>query len=475
MPARALYRADMAASTPAAPSEHQDGPSSAKLTRGSIRGHLVSQTTPMIVGIAAIMSIGIVDAYFIGQLGAAQLAAVAFIFPVTQALSSLGVGVMAGIASVVSRSLGRGEEDHARGLANLGFLLAGGTGIVLALVLYALRQPLFELMQADDNLLPLIDAYMAPYAIGFFALPFMMAINGALRAQGAAKRSMTILITMAVTNWILDPILITGAFGFEGFGIAGAAYATLASWVISGAVGFAMLQTTDIRFAPTAVKHCKVKRDSGALSRVAVPSAFANSINPVGLSILTALLASAGQDAVAGFGAAGRLQAFATVPLLGLSSSIGAIVGQNWGANRVDRARSALLQSFLFSLAWGIAVAALLVFFRSDFAALFADDGAVKDSFERYILLAAWGYAGFGMFIVGNGALNAIDHAGWALGQSIIRVAVFMIPVAWLLREPWGEDAIYAAELSANVLGGALAVAVALWFVNAARRAGATS
>ncbi|MEO1922874.1 MAG: MATE family efflux transporter [Sphingomonadaceae bacterium] len=464
----------MAASNPAAPSDNEGCPSNARLTRGSIRGHLVSQTAPMIVGIAAIMSIGIVDAYFIGQLGAAQLAAVAFIFPVTQALSSLGVGVMAGIASVVSRALGRGDDDHARGLANLGFLLAGGVGVVLAITLYLLRQPLFELLQAEADLLPLIDAYMAPYALGFFALPFMMGLNGALRAQGAAKRSMAILITMAVTNWILDPILITGAFGFEGFGIAGAAYATLASWVISGTVGFALLQTTDIRFAPSAIRHCIVKRDSRALGRVAIPSAFANSINPVGLSILTALLASAGQDAVAGFGAAGRLQSFAVVPLLGLSSSIGAIVGQNWGANRIERARSALLQSFAFSLAWGIAVAGLIVVFRTELAALFTDDAAVKDSFERYVSIAAWGYAGFGMFIVGNGALNAIDHAGWALGQSIVRVALFMIPVAWLLRAAWGEDAIYAAELSANVLGGALAVVVALWFVNS-RRAGATS
>lgn len=464
----------MSASDPAASPDDVEGPANAKLTRGSIRGHLVSQTTPMIVGIAAIMSIGIVDAYFIGQLGAAQLAAVAFIFPVTQALSSLGVGVMAGIASVVSRALGRGDDRHAQGLANLGFLLAGGVGIVLALLLYALRGPLFELLQADDNLLPLIDAYMTPYALGFFALPFMMGLNGALRAQGAAKRSMAILITMAASNWILDPILITGAFGFKGFGIAGAAYATLASWVISGAVGFAMLQSSDIRFDPKAVRHCKVKRDSRALSRVAVPSAFANSINPIGLAILTALLASAGQDAVAGFGAAGRLQAFAVVPLLGLSSSIGGIVGQNWGAHKFDRARSALIQSFVFSLMWGLGVAALLVFFRSDWAALFTDAGAVKDSFERYILIAAWGYAGFGMFIIGNGALNAIDHAGWALGQSIVRVALFMIPVAVLLRSAWGEDAIYAAELSANVLGGLLA-AVALWFVNSARREESTS
>ena len=440
---------------------HHEKNNGARLVEGSIAGHLVGQTLPMIVGIAAIMSIGIIDAYYIGQLGSAELAAVSFIFPVTQALSSLGVGVMAGIASVVSRALGRGEADHAEGLANLGFVLAAATGLVLAALLYWLRGPLFELMRADGELLPLIDAYMAPYALGFVLLPAMMGVNGALRAQGAARRSMAILLTMAVVNWVLDPILITGAFGFEGFGIAGAAYATLASWAISGAVGFWMLATTDIAFAPSAIKRCKWKRDTGALARVSGPAAFSNSINPIGLSILTAFLAGAGQDAVAGFGAGGRVQSFATVPMLGLSSSIGAIVGQNWGAEQYDRARLALKQSSAFIVLYGLAVAALIVVFRDAIAGLFTQDPAVARELARYLLISAWGYAGFGVFIVTNGALNAIDRAGLALAQSLARVLVIMVPFAWLLEASLGSDAVYGSELAANALGGAAAAFIA--------------
>ena len=432
-------------------------PRGAKLTRGSIRGHLVTQTLPMVAGIAALMSVGIIDAYFIGRLGADQLAAVAFIFPVTTALSSLGVGVMAGIASVVSRALGRGDEQHARGLANLGFMLAATLGIVLAVTLYALRLPLFRLMQADDNLLPYIDAYMMPFALGFFALPAMMGINGALRAQGAAKRSMAILLTMAAVNWVLDPLLITGIGGIGGFGIAGAAYATLSAWVIAAIVGFVMLQTTDIKLRPADIRHCGLKRDSLSLARVAGPAAFSNSINPVGLAILTALLAGAGADAVAGFGAGGRLQSFAVVPLLGLSSSIGAIAGQNWGAGRIDRARRALLWACGFSLVYGLTVAALMVAFRGDLASLFSDNAAVRDELSRYILISAWGYAGFGVTIIINGALNAIDRAGLALLQSLLRVLAVMVPFALLLRGAWGADAIYGAELAANVVGAAVA------------------
>ena len=115
-----------------------------KLTQGSIRGHLVTQTLPMIVGVAAMMSVGLIDAYFIGRLGSAELAAVAFIFPITIALSSLGVGVMVGINSVIARAIGEGDMARAARRANFGAAFATGMGVVLGLALYLLLDPLFR-------------------------------------------------------------------------------------------------------------------------------------------------------------------------------------------------------------------------------------------------------------------------------------------------------------------------------------------
>ena len=209
----------------------------AKLTRGSISGHLVGQTTPMIIGVAAMMSVGLIDAYFIGQLGSAELAAMSFVFPIVTALASLGVGVMVGINSVVARALGEGDMERAQRKASFGIAFAFATGAVLGLLLLALVTPLFRLMQASDELLPLIRAYMVPFALGFPLVLINMGVNGVMRGQGEAKRTSVISITYAAANWVLDPILITGAFGFEGFGIAGAAYATLISWGIAVALG----------------------------------------------------------------------------------------------------------------------------------------------------------------------------------------------------------------------------------------------
>ena len=445
--------------------------SSAKLVRGSITGHLVGQTAPAIIGVAAIMSIGLVDAYFIGQLGSDQLAAISFIFPISVALSSLGVGVMVGINSVVARALGEGDEEKATRRANFGLAFAATCGVTIGLLLYLLLDPLFALMNASDDLLPYIRTYMRPYAMGFPLILGIMGLNGVLRGQGEARKTSVVSVTYAAANWVLDPILITGAFGFEGLGIAGAAYATIAGWACGVLMAFFLARRTSIPIDPGRLRECSLIDPAMAIAKVAGPAAFSNSINPIGLSILTAMIASSGQDAVAGFGAAGRLQSFATVPLLALSGAIGSIVGQNWGAREFDRARHAALYAGGFCILWGLSTATVLFAAGEWFAGFFTEEAAVKQEFARYLAIAAWGYAGFGLLIVANGILNAIDQARYALLQSIVRVLLVMLPVAWLLQSDWGSEAIYTAELAANLFGAVSGAALIYYvlYVRAAR------
>ncbi|QFT76873.1 MATE family efflux transporter [Erythrobacter sp. THAF29] len=438
--------------------------SSAKLVRGGIPGHLVGQTTPAIIGVAAIMSIGLVDAYFIGQLGADALAAISFIFPISVALTSLGVGVMVGINSVVARALGEGDDGKAARRANFGVVFAVLCGLAMGLTLFALLDPLFRLMQAPDNLLPLIRTYMQPFSLGFPLILAIMGFNGVLRGQGEARKTSYVSITYAAANWILDPILITGAFGFEGFGIIGAAYATIIGWGFGAIMAMMLVRSTPIPLNPALLKECSLVDPAKAILKVAGPAAFSNAINPIGLSILTALIASAGQDAVAGFGAAGRLQSFATVPLLALSGAIGSIVGQNWGAKEYGRARKAALYAGVFCVLWGLGTAIILFAFGEWFADLFTEEPGVIEEFAKYLEIAAWGYAGFGLLIVANGILNAIDKAKYALLQSVARVFLVMLPVAWMLQGSWGSTAIYTAELAANIFG-AVSGAALIWYV----------
>lgn len=436
----------------------------AKLITGPIAGHLLRQTGPGIVGVGAIMSVGLVDAYFIGRLGAGELAAIAFIFPVITALQSLGVGVMVGINSVVSRALGAGDERQALARANLGIMLGAAGGLVAGLALLAARRPIFALLQADAQTLRLIDLYMLPFALGFPLLMAMMAMNGVLRGQGAAKRNTAVLLVYAGTNWALDPLLITGALGFGGFGMAGAAYATIGGWVAACTLAVVLLGRSDLPFSPRSVRGGGLGEQSRQLLRVALPAAFTNSINPAGLAILTGFVALEGQAMVAGFGAGGRMQSFAVVPLLALSGSIGAIVGQNWGARQYGRARRALVQACAFCLVYGLVAALALHGGRLWLADVFADDPAVIAAAAGYLAISVWGYSGYGVLIVVNGALNAVDRANRALALSFARVLLVMVPLAWLGRPLLGTQAVFYGELVAN-LGGGLAAALIAWRV----------
>ena len=290
-----------------------------------------------------------------------------------------------------------------------------------------------------------------------------MGLNGNLRAQGEAKRSSAIMLTMALCNLVFNPLMIDGLGVLPGYGVAGSAYATVLSWAIGSALGLRLLQQTELPLHPGILKDCHWGTNIRALARVAGPASFANAINPMGLSVLVSLLATESPSAVAGYGAATRLQAFVLVPLLGLSGSIGAIVGQNWGRGYHDRARSALNQARLFCLVYGLVTAAIMVLLRSHLAHIFTDDPAIVAAFERYLLIAAWGYAGYGVLIVTNGALNALDRAGTALMLSVTRVALIMLPVAMLLQQSLGEEGVFAGELAANLGGGLLAALLVLY------------
>lgn len=263
--------------------------------------------------------------------------------------------------------------------------------------------------------------------------------------------------------------MISGFGDFAGFGIAGAAYATIGGWSMGTLLAIIMVQSSDITLNPACLTSANWRSGVYDLVKVGGPAALSNAINPIGLSVLTALLAQYGQSAVAGFGAAGRLQSFAIVPLLALSSSIGAIVGQNWGAGEISRARDALLKASGFCVVYGLCIAALLVVFRDFFGGLFSEDPEVLDALGRYLLIAAWGFAGYGLLIVSNGAFNAIDKAPIALAQSAGRVALVMLPIAWLMTEWLAADAIYGAELIANIVGGIVGLTLIITILRKAK------
>ena len=422
------------------------------LTEGPVWRALATMSAPMSFGIFAVLSVGLADAYFLGQIGGSALAAIGFIYPVTTSVTSLSIGLSAGANAALSQGVGRGDDAEAT--RRLG-LHAIGLGLTCALVLaglvYLTFPFIFSAMGAGEDVSAKIAGYMPFWALSFPFLVVMMIVNAIFRANGDSLTSAWVMVLAAVINVGLDPLLIFGLWGLPELGVQGAAIATLAGRI--AAVALALW----IAWRRGLLGWCGSITDGLTASarkifNVGVPAAFSNAINPAGMALITAAVATIGEAAVAGFGAATRVQSIALVPMLALSAGIGPVVGQNWGADNQDRAQRATRWAFLACTAYGALLAAVLFLFAEPIAGVFAanpDDAQYAATYLRYVGFSLFGY---GILVTGNAAMNARDKPVWSMGLSLARIFVIYLPLAWIGALTIGYGGIIAAAVLANVL-----------------------
>ncbi len=372
------------------------------LTEGPVWKALTHVSAPMSFGILAVMSVGLADAYFLGQLGETPLAAIGFIFPVTAAFASLAIGLSAGANAVVSQSLGR-EDD--RSTTARYALHAFGLGITLAaamaLLVWFTHHWIFTAMGASAGVLGEISRYMPFWSLSFPLLAAMMIVNAIFRAHGSGSLSAAIMVLAAIINVALDPLLIFGWGPVPSLGTEGAAIASAVGRGTAAIV--AILYAIRAGYLDFGVTFMKDLRSSmGQLLNISAPAAFSNAINPAGMALVTAAVATLGDAAVAGFGAATRVQSLVIVAMLALSAGIGPVVGQNWGADKQDRARRALTQSSLFCIIYGLGVGLVLAVFADPIAKAIASDANAAGYTGAYLRLVGWSLFGYGVVIVTN-------------------------------------------------------------------------
>ncbi|PKM23186.1 MAG: MATE family efflux transporter [Gammaproteobacteria bacterium HGW-Gammaproteobacteria-14] len=426
------------------------------LTNGDVRGHLWRLGMPMVIGIIAVMSIGLADAYFLGQLGTAELAAISFSFPVTFAIASVAIGLGAGASSVVSRVIGTGDHQRVRRLCTDSLALSVLVVAVLSVVGWLTSRHLFSAMGAEGEVLDLVVAYMDIWYIGMPFLVVPMVAGSLLRANGDARIPSLTMVLSAVVNILLDPILIFGLGPIPAMGMEGAAWATLVARGFSMVLALSVLIFRERLLILALAPWAEIRSSWQQVVAVGVPASLANMINPLCLAILTAILARFGSETVAAFGVAGRIEALAAIPMLALSASIGPITGQNMGAGLPHRIRTAVIDSFLFCIGWGAAMAILFWLFGAAIAGVFSDDPAVINDIVRYLQIVPITLGGYGVVIIAAATYNALGRGYQAMGFYLLRSALFYVPLAWLASfwlPAWG---VFAAIAVANVLSGAV-------------------
>lgn len=439
----------------------------AVLTEGSVRGHLVALTVPMIWGIAAVMSLHVVDTWFVAQLGERELAAMSFTFPVTFTLVSLGIGLMAGTASVLSRVLGEGDIDKVKRLttdaALLGTVLAIGLSIIGLLTL----DDVFRLLGASEEILPLIRDYMVTWYAGFFFFLVPMVGLGAIRATGDSKLQRNIMVASAGVNLVLDPLLIFGLAGFPRLELQGAALATVIARALSFFAGFWVLHYRKQLVSYTLPAARELLASCRRVLHVGLPAAGTNMIIPLATGVVVALLARYGSNAVAGFGAATRIEQIVLVPYFAISSMIGPFVGQNLGAAQYQRIREALDLTVRFCIVSGLGIAAALAFAAPWLMRQFADHTAVVDVGVLYLWIVPLSFGPAGMVMVVNAMFNGVGSPLPGVVVSMTRMVLLYVPLGYVLSVWWGPAGVFTGAAVANIISGLFAWA---WFRRVCQR-----
>lgn len=424
----------------------------ATLTTGPVHLHLRDMALPMVWGLLATMSFNVVDTYFVAKLGDAPLAAMSFTFPVIMFITSIAIGLGAGTSSAVARAIGSGNQGQAKRLATDAISLTALISISCCFIGWMTITPLFKLLGASDELIPLINDYMS---IWYFSAPLLMipmVSLSALRAMGLSRVQGYLMSCAALFNALLDPILIFGLWGAPRLELEGAALATLITRAITLVVAFYILHRRLHMLVNPFVGIQRLCQSWGVITHVGVPAMIANVIVPLASGVMVAMVASYGHEAVAGMGVAVRIEPLALIVFYALSGVIGPFVGQNLGAGMFSRVYLAHRVVTLFCLTFGLLLALILWLFGAAFASVFSHSDQILPVAVAYLSLVPLSYGAYGLVMSANASFNGLGRPMPSIAISFLRVFGVFLPLALLCKGLFGLQGLFAAVALSNVI-----------------------
>jgi putative MATE family efflux protein len=424
------------------------------LTEGPVGRTLVRLTGPMILGIAGMVAFNLTDTFFVGRLGSTELAALSFTFPVVLVVNSLALGLGIGASAVISRAIGRGDAQEVRRLATDSLTLALLIVAVIVVICSFTIEPLFRRLGATPRVLPLIKQYMQIWYMGMIFVVVPMVGNNAIRARGDTKTPAMIMLIAVLVNIVVDPLLIFGIGPFPRLELAGAAIATVLARTTTFFVSLYVLNFRYRMLTRARVRIGTVLDSWRRILFIGVPAAGARLIIPVAIGVITRIISSYGEETVAGYGVASRIEFFALAAVMALSSVIGPFVGQNLGAGAHERVNRGIRLSNRFAILWGICIFAILALPARIIASLFSNDAAIVGTAALYLRIVPLGYALQGVFVISTSTMNVLRKPFHAAALTGIEMFGLMVPLAYIGSRLFGLIGIFGAIPFAYIVTG---------------------
>ncbi len=408
------------------------------LTEGSVGKGLWIVALPIIISNFLASILEVVDMYFIGKLGDVSIAGGAMSISIIIVLTTVIFGTVTATAAFVSRAYGSERYERIPVILSHSLYLALGFSAVLAVIGMFWSQDLLLLLGADPEVAAVGARFLSPMLMGMFVFVTLMILTTVFQSTGDSRTPMFIMIGVNIANIVLNPTLIMGLGGLPAFGIAGSAYASIAS----RATGVLLLlgvmyllpskKNGPVRLPKQWTFEPRLFKD---IVRVMVPSAVQSGVRSFAFLGMTAIVALYGTSAVAAYGICQRLDMLGLIFVMGLCTGVAVMVGQNLGAGKVERAektvRIAMIVNALFMALVGIlylrSADHLLAFFGATEASLANGIQFMHIVPPSYFVIAMAMTMGFAMN--GAGMTRPGMYAAIA-GQLIVQVGLAAALVA---------------------------------------------
>lgn len=406
---------------------------------------LITMSLPMIISMLVQAAYNIVDSYFVAQLSEAALTAVSLAFPVQNLMIAIATGTGVGINALLSKSLGEKNFDIANHAASNSIFLALCSYLVFALFGGLFSHYFFRVQTDNPAIIEMGTSYLLVCTLLSFGIFMEITMERLLQSTGKSIYSMVSQLVGAITNIILDPIMIFGLLGFPAMGVTGAALATVIGQILACCLGMYF----NIRFNHDIhINFKKFRPDRWVIGRiyaVGVPSIIMGSIGSVMTFGINKILISFTETATAVFGIYFKLQSFVFMPVFGLNNGMVPIISYNFGARKPERIKKTVRLAITYAV--GMMVAGMLVFwlFPSQLFSIFnasANMLAIGVPALRIISISFL-FAGFS--IVTLSFCQSLGHGMLGLSVSVVRQLVVLLPTAYILSRVGGLSAVWWA------------------------------
>lgn len=419
-----------------------------QMTEPPVRKLICKLAVPCIISMLVTAFYNMADTYFVGMLKSnAATGAVGVVFSMMAIIQSIGFFFGQGSGTYISRQLGKKNFQEASNMTATGFFSALAAGLLICIVGQIFLEPLAYLLGSTPTILPYTEAYLRVILLGAPWMASSLVLNNQLRFQGSASYAMVGIVSGAILNIALDPLLI---FVFD-LGVAGAGWATIISQFVSFCLllrGCSKGSNIHIHIRNVKLKFFYFKM----IFKGGLPSLARQSLASVATICLNHAAQPYGDAAIAAMGVVQRITMFGASTMLGFGQGFQPVCGFNYGAGFYSRVKEGFWFCVKVSAVFLVSVGALGFIFAPNLIGLFRDDPAVIEFGTRALRFQCMTFWVQSWVVMSNMMMQSIGRTAPATFLAVARQGFFFIPMILILPILLGMTGIQAAQSVSDVL-----------------------